>query len=188
VRKGNVNRLTAKSGDAGTFSDLIIYAKGSDAVALKIVLGELPPRGDSHNLSCLPPMLGGAPVTYVYRYMFSNAHGKNNYRAIGVLHADGSIGPMPDGRDACEIHAANLMGDILKGFGAQVEGCGAPGEEIVVFPKGSPFKSFTAASPTTLVPIQLAQPQTGVAASGEALITFEKELAGEDLALTYAWV
>lgn len=188
MRKGNVNRRTARSGDSGTFSDLIIYAKDSDAITLQLVLGELPPRGDAHNLSCLPPMLDEGAVTYVYRYEYSNAHGKNNYRAIGVLNADGSIGPMPGGRDACELHAANLMGDILKGFGAQVDGCGGPGEEIVVFPNGAPFKSFTAASPTTLVPVQLSQPQTGVAASGEALAALEHELAGEDVALTYAWI
>lgn len=189
MRHGSVNRSLEKSGDAGTFAHVAIMGKNAiDVVALQFVLGELPPRDDAHNLSCLPPMRGDAPVTYVYRYMFSAAHGKKNYRAIGVLHPDGSIGPMPGGREACEIHAANLMGDILLGFGAQVEGCGGPGEAVVSFLNGSRFMSFTKDSPTKLVEVMLSRDQWGVSASGAALTALEAELAGEDVALTYSWV
>ena len=56
-----------------------------------------------------------------------------------------------------------------------------------VFPAGQEFHTFTEASPTKLVLAALAEPQLGVSASGTALVAFEKELAGEDLALTVSW-
>lgn len=187
MRKGTLGRILAESGDEGTFGQIVVGA-------LAIYLGELPWRDDKHDLSCLPPAMPlpnqqvPPAITYLLKYIYSEAHKKKNYRFIGVLNDDGSIGPMPDGRTAAEIHAANLVGDILKGYAAQVEGCGAPGRAIVTFSKGTPFKSFTAASPTALVPITLAQDQKGVSSSGDALAAFEAELAGEDLALTISWV
>lgn len=190
MRTGTVGRLTALSGDQGTFAHLQVLGREANAaeVALALVLGELPPRADAHNLSCLPPMLGEAPVTYLLKYEYSQAHGKSNYRFVGVLHADGSVGPMPGGRTAAELHPGNLMGDVLRGWAAQVEGCGCPGKEFATFPPGAPFHSFTQASPTQLVPITLPYAQKGVAESAVAVAALEAELAGEDLALTVSWV
>lgn len=180
MRTGTLTRILAESGDAGSFAKLVVGA-------LELYSGELPWRDDKHNLSCLPPAPGAAAVTYRLSFMWSQAHGKKNYRFVAMKQPNGSWGAMPDGRTAAEVHAANLMGDILKALAAQLEGCVAPGRAIATFRKGEPFKSFTAASPTTLVPITLAQDQSGMASSHDALAAFEAELAGEDLALTVSW-
>lgn len=180
MKQGTLGRIAAESGDEGTFGLLTVGP-------LSVYLGELPWRDDKHDLSCLPPAPGAAPVVYLLKYLWSQAHGKKNYRFVGMRQADGSWGAMPDGRTAVEMHSANLMGDILKGFGAQLEGCGAPGRAIVSFLQGSEFMSFTAASPTRLVAVKLAREQKGVASSGDALAAFEAELAGEDLELTVSW-
>ncbi len=189
MRKGLLDRIIAKSGDHGTFSNLQILSKlDPEAVVLKQVAGELPARGNVHDRSCIAPMLGEAAITYLFRFQWSQAHGCKKYTCIGVLNADGSIGPIPGGRVASEVHAANLMGDILKAFGAQLEGCIAPGVAFATFPAGEEFHTFTAASPTKLVLVPLSQDQLGVSASGTALAAFEKELNGEDLALTVNWI
>lgn len=189
MRKGLLIRRTDKSGDAGTFSD--VYIRGQDGGlvqnAMVCVGGELPPRGNQHGLSCLAPMPGEAPITYLLKFQYSAAHKCNKYTVVGVLNADGSVGPIPGNRVAAEVHAANLMGDILKGLGAQVEGCMAFGLTLDTFPAGAEFHTFTAASPDHLVLLPLAHPQLGVAASGTAVAAFEAELAGEDLALTVSW-
>ena len=189
MRHGTLERSTEKSGDAGTRGHIAILAKGSvDVVAFQCVAGELPPRDNHKDLSCIAPMPGEAPITYLFKWEYSEEHGCNNYRCVGVLLADGSVGPIPGGRTASEIHAANLFGDILKGEAAQLEGCVAPGAEFATFPKGQEFHTFTAASPEKLVLAPLAQDQVGVAASGPTLAALNAELAGEDLALTVSWV
>jgi hypothetical protein len=188
VRKGTLNRIRAKSGDAGTFSNLAVLARDGAAAALALVAGELPARANQVDLSCLAPMPGDAPITYLLKYQWSAAHGCNKYTVVGVLLPDGTVGPVPGGRLACEVHAANIMGDILKQLAAQLEGCIAPGLAFAVFPAGEEFYTFTEASPTKLVLAPLGAPQLGVSSSGAALAAFEKELAGEDLALTVAWI
>lgn len=181
MKTGKIQRLLAESGDAGTFAKVVVGA-------LEIYLGELPWRDGQHNVSCLRPAPTEPPITYLLKYIWSEAHKKKNYRFVGVLNPDGSVGPMPDGRVAAEIHAANLMGDIAKGFASQVEGCGGPGRAIVTFKKGDSFHAFNACSPTKLQAIELTQDQKGVASSGDALAAFEKECGGADLALTVSWI
>lgn len=189
MRKGHLNRLTAKSGDAGTFSNLLIMSKTDpEVVVLQQVAGELPARGNQHGVSCIAPMPGESAITYLLRFQWSQAHGCKKYTVINGMSSDGAIWPIPGGRVASEIHAANLMGDIFKALAAQLEGCIAPGLAFATFPAGQEFHTFTAASPTKLVLVQLGQAQMGVSASGTALAALEKELAGEDLALTVAWI
>lgn len=180
ARTGTLTRLKGESGDDGTFAQLVVGP-------LEIYSGELPWRGDAANVSCLPPAPDEGPLVYLLQLLFSPAHKRKVYHFVKLRQPDGSWGPLRDGRTNPECHAANLMGDIFKGFGAQLEGCVAPGRAIVTFPQGEAFHSFTAASPTALVPITLAQPQRGVASSGDALAAFEAELAGEDLELTVQW-
>lgn len=188
MRQANVYRLTNRSGDDGTFSNAVVWAKDQPTVAvLRFNMGELPARGNQHDVSCLAPMPGEAPIRYLFKWQYSAAHGCDKYTCVGVLNDDGSIGPIPGGRVASEIHAANLMGDIYKKRAAQLEGCFAPGLTLAVFPAGQEFHTFTKASPTKLVLAVLAAPQLGVSASGTALAALEKELAGEDLALTVSW-
>lgn len=189
MRHGLLNRHTDKAGDAGTFSDLLVLSKlDPEAVVLRQVAGELPPRGNQHGVSCIAPMPGEASITYLLKFQFSHAHGCNKYTVVGVLLPDGSVGPIPGDRVASEIHAANLMGDVLKAMGVQLEGCIAPGLALATFPAGEEFHTFTAASRTKLVLAPLGRAQLGVSGSGTALAALEKELAGEDLALTVSWV
>ena len=189
MREGTLERVLDLSGDDGSFSHIAILAKDSvDVVVLQLVVGELPARGNQHDLSCVAPMPGEDPITYLLNWQWSQEHKCNKYRIVGVINADGSIGPIPGGRSASEIHAANMMGDITKGRAVQLKGCMAPGLTFATFPAGEEFHTFTAASPNALVLAPLAQDQKGVAASGTALTALEKELAGEDLALKVSWV
>lgn len=188
MRRGYLNRRADLSSDAGTFSDLLLLSKfDPEVVVLRQVAGELPARGNQHGVSCVAPMPGEAALTYLLKFQWSPAHGSKKYTIVGVLNADGSVGPVPGGRDAAEVHAANLMGDIFKAWAAQLEGCIAPGQSYATFPMGEEFHTFTAASPEKLVLAQLQKPQRGVSGSGPALAAFENELAGEDLALTVSW-
>jgi hypothetical protein len=185
MRKVTITR--GASVDAGTFSQLVVYAKDDVTVLLRLVCGELPARGNQHGRSCVSPMPGEPAITYLFKWLWSNGHGRNNYRAVGVLLPDGSIGPIPGSRDGVEIHSANLVGDIFKGLAAQAEGCFIPGSQFAVFPKGAAFKSFTVSSPAALVPIELTQDQRGVAASAPTVAHFESEMAQEDIAVTVLW-
>lgn len=188
MRTGTLVRSTEKAGDQGTPSNLAIMSKTDpEVVVLRQVAGELAPRNNHPDLSCIAPMPGEEPITYLFKWTYSEEHGCYNYRCMGVLNSDGSIWPIPGGRTAAEIHAANLFGDILKGEAAQLEGCIAPGLAYATFPKGQEFHTFTAASPTKLVVVPLASDQMGVVSSGAALVALNEELGGEDLALTVSW-
>ena len=185
MKKATSVRILAESDDQGTFSNFVLGA-------LAIYLGELPWRGNAHDLSCLPPArpAPGQPsetVTYLLKNQWSAAHQRNLYHFVGVINADGSVGPMPGGRLAAELHNGNLSGDILLGYGAQVEGCGLTGRAIVTFPQGEGFFTFTKDSPETLVQAPLAQAQKGVSSSVDALAALMAEGNGEDIALTVSW-
>lgn len=181
MRTGTLVRIREESGDQGTFGKLTVGM-------LELYTGELPWREDKKDLSCLPPADAATqPCTYRLSYIWSQAHGKKNYRFVALKLSDGSWGTIPDNRTAAEAHAANVMGDILKGFAAQLEGCVALGRAIVTFHQGDAFRSFTADSPETLVPVLLSQDQKGVSSSVDAVDAFEKELMGEDLELTISW-
>lgn len=75
--------------------------------------GELPWRENASNISCIP--LG----IYVCKFTLSNRLKKFTYELLSV-----------EKRTGIRIHAANLMGDVSKGFHAQLNGCIALGEKL----------------------------------------------------------
>lgn len=180
MKKGTLVRLKDESGDDGVFAKLTVGL-------LELYAGELPWRNDQTNRSCLPPAPTEGPLVYLLKNQFSPAHKRKVYHFVKLRQADGSWGPLRDGRTNPEAHAANLMGDILLGFLAQLQGCLAPGRAIATFPKDEIFHAFTAASPNAMIAAPLAKPQKGMASSGDALAALEAELAGEDLELTVSW-
>lgn len=185
MRKGTSKRILSESDDQGTFSNVVVGA-------LAILLGELPWRDDKKDLSCLAPARPApdAPsetVTYLLKSLYSAEHKRKLPHFVGVLNADGSVGPMPGGRALTMLHNGNLCGDIRKRFAAQVLGCGITGRAIALFPKGDVFATFTAESPEILVKTPLARAQKGVSSSVDALNALLAELNDEDLALTISW-
>lgn len=94
------------STDQGTFGRLV-----TDGFAA--YSGELPDRGNARGLSCIPP--GDYRVVWV----MSPRLKRYTYRLLDV----------PD-RDGVLKHSANLFGDKLKGYVAQLEGCISLGEAI----------------------------------------------------------
>ncbi len=185
MKKGYSTRILAESDDQGTFSNLVVGG-------VAIYLGELPWRDDKKDLSCLPPARPAPGATsetiiYLLKSQYSAEHKKKLPHFVGVINANGSVGPMPDGRALTMLHNGNLCGDILKRFAAQVLGCGITGRAIVPFPKGEVFSTFTEGSPETLVKMPLAQNQKGVSSSVDALNALLAELGDEDLALSVSW-
>lgn len=181
MRQGTLTRIKSESGDQGTFGKLVVGP-------VEVYLGELPWRDDAANRSCLPPGIEEGPLVYLLQNIFSPAHKRKVYHFVKLRQPDGKWGPLRDGRTNPELHAANVMGDILKDLACQLEGCGAPGRAIVIFSAGSEFMSLTKESPLTPVEVKLAQPQKGVSSSGDALAALEAELRGEDLTLTVSWI
>lgn len=181
MKQGTLIRYKLKSGDFGTCGHMAV---GN----LSLVSGELPWRDDAKDLSCLRPGPDEPEKTFLLRLLYSPVHGRKVYHFVAMKQDDGTWGPIPDGRTVAEVHSANLFGDILKNFAAQLEGCVALGRMFATFCKGAEFMSFTKDSPEKLVLISLAQDQVGVAESKDAVIAFEAELAGEDCELTVCWV
>ncbi len=122
--------------DDGTFGDLVL----DTGLALKSI--ELPWRDDLPDKSCIPPGV------YQFEWLWSRAHGCNLYHLINIPN-----------RNAVEIHAANVAGDVDKDLFSQLLGCIAPGLGTAVFEPGS-------------IP-GLLKPQQGITASKDALAQFE---------------
>jgi len=93
-------------GDQGTFGRLTV---GS----LVLFTGELPWRDNRPNLSCLPVGVYNAEWTY------SPAFKRWMYLLLGTSP-----------RAGIRAHSANLMGDKLLGYRAQLNGCIALGERL----------------------------------------------------------
>lgn len=98
--------------DEGTFGKLVTDKD------FKCVTIELPWRDNKPDISCVPK------GTYLCTWRFSEKHGLCYW-----------LENVP-GRSSCEIHSANVAGDISKGWASQLEGCIAPGKETVLFPGG----------------------------------------------------
>ena len=113
-RSVTLTRRHADNDDQGTIGDWV-----SDS-GFKCVTIELPWRDNETDMSCVPPGI------YTCHWFESPKHGFC-FQIMGV-----------PGRTFVEIHAANLAGDVAKGYVSQLKGCCALGESIAVFPKGSP--------------------------------------------------
>jgi len=101
-----VKILRLDKGDQGVFGKIIYKS-------FTRFTGELPDKDNVIGLSCIPTGL------YEVYWARSNRLKKNTYRFRDVK-----------GRTGVLIHSANLMGDKLKGYIAQLEGCVALGEYI----------------------------------------------------------
>lgn len=105
------------STDEGTFGKFTAANDdGSKNIACET--GELPWRNNEIGKSCIPA------GTYKVQWLWSPKHQRSVYHVQDV-----------PGRTVVEIHAANLMGDIDKGYVAQLEGCISPGSEVKTFDK-----------------------------------------------------
>ena len=136
-----------RSLDAGTFGKLTV-----EDSQFQCVTGELPWRDNIREKSCIPPGV------YSAGWRNSPKHGL-------CYHVDG----VP-GRDHIQIHSANLMGDVEKGFVSQLLGCIAPGLAVKEFPA----KVHPAGD----------KAQRGVTASAITLQALVKELEQEPFELT----
>lgn len=102
-----VNIVRAPSTDSGTFGALSI--EGSDFEAISL---ELPWLNDLPNISCIPT------GSYTCSWRWSNSHNRNIYHIENV-----------PGRTNCEVHAANIIQQLL--------GCICIGSEQAIFPAGT---------------------------------------------------
>lgn len=180
MKKATITRIASESGDWGTVGKFVLGM-------VELYSLQLAPRGDAANVSCLPPMLGGAPVTYLLQLLWSEEHKRKVYHYTKMKMPDGSWGPLSDGRTAAEVHSGNLAGDIAKRLLKQILGCTMLGRAVVTFPKGEKFQAFSADSPAKMTLCALEAPQVGISSSVDAVAAFEAEAAGEDIELTELW-
>lgn len=92
--------------DQGTFGVIIVDD-------LTLYTGELPWIDNESNISCIPKGI------YQCKWTHSNRFKKYMYEVCGV-----------EKRSGIRKHSANLMGNITKGFKAQLNGCIALGERL----------------------------------------------------------
>lgn len=181
MKTGTLTRLKAPvSGDFGTFSKFVVGM-------LECYGGELAWRNDAHDISCLPPALGSPPEVYLLQNRFSPEHKRNVYHFVKIKRADGSWGPLPDGRTNPEVHSANLMGDVALRMLKQLLGCVCLGRSIATFPKGEKFHAFGPDSPEVMTLCNLESDQFGLSSSVDAVAAFEAEMENDELELTVSW-
>ena len=94
------------STDQGTFGQLVL----DDGATF--CTGELPWKRNQHSVSCIPE------GTYLCKWVLSPRHGEC-YMLMDVPN-----------RQAIEIHSANFMGDVSKGYLSQLLGCIALGSSL----------------------------------------------------------
>lgn len=136
------------STDQGTFGHLA-------ADGFKCATVELPNRENASNKSCIP--LG----KYLCEMDVSPRYGRcYHVRAV-------------PGRDAILIHAANVAGDVDKGYVSQLQGCIALGSEVVLFHAGTKLNTS----------LTLEKTQRGVSASGPTLAAFRAHMKDEPFEL-----
>lgn len=95
-----------ESSDQGTFGQLVTGGLG-------LFTGELPWRDNAASVSCVPPGVYTAAVTFSPRF------GRGLYLLAPTAP-----------RSGIRVHPANLMGDSAKGFLCQLNGCIALGERL----------------------------------------------------------
>ena len=93
-------------GEQGTFGRLLVPR-------LALFSGELPWRDNAFSVSCIPPGLYESAWTWSPRFK------RMMYILINT-----------DPRVGIRAHPANLMGDVSKGYRAQLNGCIALGEKL----------------------------------------------------------
>lgn len=101
-----ISLVRTQTGDEGTLGVL-----GVDHLVFQS--GELPWRGNKPKVSCIPAGI------YQVRWEFSQRFQRSLYE----------IKEVPE-RDECKFHAANFMGDELKGFRSELNGCIALGMSV----------------------------------------------------------
>lgn len=141
--------------DQGTIGQLVVRSE-DNLLLFSCPFLELPWRNDETDLSCLPD------GDYYLSMRWSPHHACDLYHIDGDHH-----------RVACEIHAANLAGDIKKGYVAQLKGCGSPGRAVMIFPRG-----VAPAGPLD---------QRGVVNSTTTLAAFHAAMQGQAGRLKIAW-
>lgn len=108
------------SGDDGTFGHIV--TDEHEGVVVKACSGELPNRGNVHDLSDIPARPGNP---YLVEDAWSEKHQKNVWHIRGV-----------EGRDVIEIHSGNLCGDVTKDYASDILGCQLYGDTIALFRQG----------------------------------------------------
>ena len=157
MRTGTLTRL--ETSDQGTFG-LLVLDDGHTCATL-----ELPWRNNARKRSCVP--------AGVYCFRLRKDSPKH-----GECYEEWDDPETPEqedvaGRDCVQIHAANLAGDVSKGFVSQLEGCIAPGLGPANFSAG-----ITPAGK---------RDQRGVTGSRAALMGLMRNLNGVDLKLKVRW-
>jgi hypothetical protein len=149
MRKATLTR--GHSTDEGTFGVLVTDS------GYRCMIGELPDRGNQHMISRIPE---GVYTVNWY------ASGRPSMKGASCYHVDG----VKD-RDGIEIHRANLMGDVRKGWVSQLEGCLAPGTAVEVFAAGTQYSHNAPPLPKA---------QRGVVHTDVALASLENDMRRED--------
>lgn len=134
------------STDEGTLGELVTDS------GFKCVTGELPNRGDAHNVSCIAPTGGVFPV----KREWSEKHQAYLFHVIDPT------------RGMIEIHTGNLCGDVSKGYASDVLGCILPGVSWGLFREGEKVGNHV-----------LTRDQRGVTASRIALKVLTDDLGNE---------
>ncbi len=162
VRKATLTRY--ETGDEGTFGILTIGDPAAPAFRCYTV--ELPWRENRNGVSCIPT------GEYLFKWRTdSPKHGSCYEEWDNPATPEAEDVP---GRSNVQIHAANLAGDMEKGFISQLLGCIAPGAGVAKFPAGvKPAGS---------------KDQMGVTESGKTLAAMNKELRGALLMLKVCWL
>lgn len=145
MRKVKLERY--ETDDLGTFGVMTTDS------GLQLYSGELPWRDNLPQISCVSPRV------FTVTWGQSPKHGWC-YHLEDIAE-----------RENCEIHAANWMGDALKGYACQLEGCVALGRAVmaVAFPDRPGYG------------------QKGLSSSRDALTAFEADLAHKAFELTITW-
>lgn len=121
-----VRRETDDMGTRGT----LILRDETDTIVFSCRTLELPHRGNKPGKSCVP--------AGVYGFKWRKDSPKH-----GEVYEEWDDPATPQkedvpGRENVQIHAANLAGDVDKGYVSQLLGCIAPGGEFAVFKAGRP--------------------------------------------------
>ncbi len=153
-----------ETSDQGTFGDLEIFSSAGEVI-FKCVTAELPWRNNRRMESCAP----------AGTYLFKLRLGSPKHGDVYEEWDDPATPEREDikDRDCIQIHAANLAGDASKGYVKQLDGCIAPGADVVTFGAGTkPAGS---------------KDQKGVVRSGPTLKKLMEILGGDTLRLEIKW-
>ena len=152
--------------DEGTRGRLEVLNEITGDVVYSCAVLELPWRNNKRDRSCAP---AGS-------YLFKGRTDSPKHPGFVYEEWDDPATPEREDvkdRDNTQIHAANLAGDVEKGYVAQLLGCIAPGKTFTKFPGG--------------VKPAGAKDQLGISASGPTLKELLAVLNKETFHLTIKW-